>query len=288
MQKITKLVIPAAGSGTRFLPATKAIPKEMLPIVDKPIIQYVVEEAVESGIKDIIIVTGWHKRAVEDHFDRSLELERRLIEAEKEEQLKEIQRIATLANFIYVRQKGPYGNATPVLCAKEIVGNEPFAVLWGDEFIHASPPRLKQCIDVFYKYKNPVISGVRVSKKDVSRYGIGKIKPVKGNVYRLEGIVEKPTPEKAPSDIAVHGAYVLTPDIFPILEKLKPGKAGELWLPDAITALSKKRPVYACLIENGHYHDCGSKLDFIKANVLFGLEHPETKAELKKFLKELV
>jgi UTP--glucose-1-phosphate uridylyltransferase len=213
--KIKKLVIPAAGSGTRFLPATKAMPKEMLPIVDKPVIQYVVEEAVASGIEDILIVTGWHKRSIEDHFDYPFELEKRLEEAHKEKQLAEVRRIAQMANFFYVRQKGPYGNGTPVLCAKKFVGNEPFAVLWGDEFIHANPPRLKQCLDVFEKYGGPVLSGTQIKDKAaLSKYGIGKLKHVRDNVHLLKGIVEKPEPGKAPSDIAVHGAYVLTPEIF--------------------------------------------------------------------------
>src|SRR3989344_491820 len=208
--KITKAIIPAAGFGTRFLPQTKAMPKEMLPIVDKPVIQYVVEEIVNSGITQIIIITGWNKRSIEDHFDYPFELEKRLEQAGKEKQLNEVRRIADMANFIYVRQKGPYGNATPVLCAKNVIGNEPFAVLWGDEFIHATPPRLKQMIDVYEEYGQPVISGVRIkSKKDLSRYGIAKVKAVKDNVYQILEIVEKPDPENAPSDLAAIGAYIL-------------------------------------------------------------------------------
>lgn len=288
MQKIRKVIIPAAGTGTRFLPATKAMPKEMLPIVDKPVIQYVVEEAVASGIEDIIIVTGWHKRSIEDHFDYPFELEQRLKAAGKRKELREVRRIADMANFIYVRQKGPYGNGTPVLSAKKAIGDEPFAVLWGDEFIHARPPRLKQCIQAYEKLQGPVISGIRIAdKRELSKYGIGKLEPVRNNLYLLKGIVEKPKPGKAPSDIAVHGAYVLTPDIFPILEHLRPGRSGEIWLSDAVTALAKKRKVYACVIENGHYHDCGSKAAYLKAQISFGLEHPETKDELKAYIKSL-
>src|SRR3989338_9030622 len=189
--KIKKAVIPAAGFGTRFLPQTKAMPKEMLPIVDKPVIQYVVEEIVASGITDIVMITGWHKRSIEDHFDYHFELEKRLEEAGKEKELSEVRRIADMANFIYVRQIGPYGNATPVLCAKNVIGNEPFAVLWGDEFIYATPPRLKQMIDLYDEYGQPVISGVRIKEKeDLKRYGIADITPVKDNVYRINRIVE--------------------------------------------------------------------------------------------------
>lgn len=286
--KIRKVVIPAAGYGTRFLPATKAQPKEMLPVVDKPIIQYVVEEAVASGIEDVIIVTGWQKGSIEDHFDYPFELEKRLEESGKIKELREVRKIAKLANFIYIRQKGPYGNGTPVLCAKKIIGNEPFAVLWGDEFISAKPPRLKQLIKVFQKYKNPVISGVKIeNKKELSRYGIAKLKPVAKNIYRILSIVEKPPPDKAPSDIAVHGGYVFTPDIFSHLERIKPGKGGEVWLVDAILSLMEKRPIYACEIQNGRYYDTGSKLDYLKANIDFALKRKELREGLLEYLKKL-
>jgi len=204
MEKITKVVIPAAGWGTRFLPQTKATPKEMLPIVDKPAIQYVVEEAASSGIKNVIIVTGWQKRAIEDHFDRSLELERFLKEHHKTKELKQIQKIAKLANFIYIRQNGEnYGNAVPVLSAKSAVGDEPFAVLWGDEFIAAQPPRLAQMIEVYNKYGGAVISTVRLeTKEQISRYGIADIEPAEKGVFRIKKIVEKPSLEKAPSNLA--------------------------------------------------------------------------------------
>ena len=230
MKKVRKAVIPAAGFGTRFLPQTKAMPKEMLPIVDKPIIQYVVEEAVASGITDIIMVTGPGKRALEDHFSPNYELINMLKKQGKEDQAEEVKKIADMANFIFIRQKGPYGNGTPVLCAKEIIGNEPFAVMWGDEFIYSKPPRLKQCLDVFYKYGDPVISGIRVDKKEVSKYGIADVTHIEKNIYQIKSLVEKPSSEDTPSTLATHGCYVLTPDIFEELENLKPGKGGEIIL----------------------------------------------------------
>ena len=286
--KIRKAVIPAAGYGTRFLPMTKASPKEMLPIIDKPVIQYVVEEAVASGIEDIIIVTGYNKRAIEDHFDHALELENYLRERGKIEQLQEIQNIAEMANFIYVRQKGPYGNGTPILNVEAIIGNEPFAVLWGDEFIHSDPPRLKQMIEVFDKYHDPVISGVRIpNKADLSKYGIAKIKPVSDKVFEIEEIVEKPEPDDAPSDLATHGAYILTPDIFSALKNIKPGKGGEVWLTDGINALKKDHKIYAREIENSKYYDTGNKLEYLKANVDFGLKRDDIREDFREYLKSL-
>ncbi|MBI2616601.1 UTP--glucose-1-phosphate uridylyltransferase [Candidatus Gottesmanbacteria bacterium] len=286
--KIRKAVIPAAGFGTRFLPQTKAMPKEMLPIVDKPVIQYVVEEIVASGITDIVMITGWHKRSIEDHFDYPFELEKRLEEAGKEKQLAEVRRIAEMANFIYVRQKGPYGNATPVLCAKNVIGNEPFAVLWGDEFIHSKPPRLKQMIDVYAEYGKPVISGVRIKEKsDLSRYGIAKVKNVKDNVYELIDIFEKPDPDRAPSNLAAHGAYILPPEIFPIIENLKPGKGGELWLPEAIEQLKKIEKVLVCEIKDATYYDTGDKYEYLKTVIEFALQHPDVNGNFRKYLKSL-
>ena len=286
--KIRKAVIPAAGYGTRFLPMTKASPKEMLPIIDKPVIQYVVEEAVASGIEDIIIVTGYNKRAIEDHFDHCLELENYLEKTGKIEQLEEIRKIARLANFIYIRQKGPYGNGTPILNAEPIIGNEPFVVLWGDEFIYATPPRLKQMIDVFDKFKDPVISGVRIkNKKDLAKYGIAKIKPVEDKIFEIEEIVEKPEPDEAPSDLATHGAYILTPDIFDALRNIKPGKGGEIWLVDGINQLRNNHKIYAREIENAKYYDTGNKLEYLKANVDFGLQREDINGEFREYLKGL-
>ncbi len=287
---ITKAIIPAAGLGTRFLPATKAQPKEMLPVVDKPIIQYVVEEAVASGIKDIIVITSWQKRAIEDHFDRSPELEKVLAEKGKEKELKEIKRIAELANFIYIRQKGSrYGNAIPILSAESVIDNEPFVVLWGDEFIYAEPPRLKQMLDVYEKYKGAVISGVRIESKDsLSRYGIADLEPIEDGVSKIKKIVEKPLPQDAPSNLATHGAYILPPEIFGIIRNLKPGKDGEIWLVDAINELIKTGyPVYACEIKNSKYYDTGNKLEYLKTVVEFALRHPEFNGEFRDYLKSL-
>lgn len=288
-RKINKVIIPAAGFGTRFLPATKSMPKEMLPIVDKPIIQYVVEEAAASGVQDVIIVTGWHKRAIEDYFDYPFELEKRLEEAKKYKELEEVRRIAEMANFIYLRQKGPYGNATPVYCARHLISkNEDFAVMWGDEFIYAKPPRLAQMIEVYKKYGGAVISAVAVTREEVSRYGIAAVEPIKDNVYQIKKIVEKPTPDKAPSNLAAHGAYILPDKIFPIIQDLKPGRGGELWLAEAIDTLIKNGyPVYACEIKNGRYYDTGNKLEYLKANIDFSLRHKDLAPGLKKYLKSL-
>jgi UTP--glucose-1-phosphate uridylyltransferase len=290
MKKIRKVVIPAAGFGTRFLPQTKAMPKEMLPVVDKPVIQYVVEEAVNSGIEDVIIVTGSAKRAIEDHFDLpNSELLKNLQESGKIEFIREITKLAEMANFIYIRQKGPYGNGTPILSAEPAIEDEPFAVLWGDEFIYATPPRLKQMIDVYEKYGGIVISGVRIEKKeDLKRYGIANITPVEGNVYKINEIVEKPEPDLAPSNLATHGGYILPPEIFEALRGLKPGKGGEVWLIDAINLLqSKGVPVYAVEIENAKYYDTGNKLEYMKTVVELGLKHPDINGEFKQFLKDL-
>ncbi|HYV33328.1 MAG TPA: UTP--glucose-1-phosphate uridylyltransferase GalU [Candidatus Limnocylindria bacterium] len=286
-QKIRKAIIPAAGFGTRFLPATKAMPKEMLPIVDKPIIQYVVEEAVASGIEDIIIVTGWHKRSIEDHFDYPFELEKRLLEAGKEAQAEEVRHIAEMANFIYVRQKGPYGNGTPILNAQSVIGNEPFAILWGDEFIYSNPPRLKQMIDVYDKYGFANISAVRVPENSVNKYGIADVSDVEKGVYKINKIVEKPSVGKAPSNLATHGAYIMPPRLFEILSETKIGKNGELWLVDAISQLAKEEEVYAVEIQNGKYYDTGNKLEYLKAVVEFGLLHKELSKEFGEYLKTL-
>jgi len=290
MQKITKAVIPAAGFGTRFLPQTKAMPKEMLPIVDKPVIQYVVEEAVESGIKDVVIVTGSSKRAIEDHFDMpNADLVNNLIKSGKQEMLNEITRIAEMANFIYIRQKGLYGNGTPVLSAESVIGNESFAVLWGDEFISSNPPRLAQMMKVWEKYGGVVISGVRIESKDrLSKYGIAELEPVEDKIFKIKRIVEKPVPDEAPSNLATHGAYILPPSIFPALRGLKPTKGGEIWLTDAINVLREQGvPVYACEIENGIYYDTGSKLEYLKTVVEFALKHKDLNGEFREYLKSL-
>lgn len=288
--EIRKVVIPAAGWGTRFLPQTKAIPKEMLPIIDKPTIQYVIEEAVVSGIKNVIIITGWQKRAIEDHFDRSLELERHLESKGEIKKLNQIKEIAKLAHFIYIRQNREYyGNAIPVLAAQPAVGNETFAVIWGDEFIMAEPPRLAQMIEVYKKYGGAVISAVRIKTKDhLSRYGIADLEPIEKNIFKIKKIVEKPLPEEAPSNLATHGAYILPPEIFEVIKSLKPGKSGEIWLVDAINELIKRDfPVYGCEIKNAKYYDTGNKLEYLKTVVDFALRHPEFGDEFKEYLKNL-
>jgi len=287
MQKIRKAIIPVAGYGTRFLPVTKAQPKEMLPVVDKPTIQYLVEEAVQSGITDIIIVTSWNKRAVEDHFDNSWELESWLRKNHQEKLLNEIRNVATLANFIFIRQKGPYGNGTAVLNAKHLIGNEPFAVIWGDDLIiNQKWPRLKQLMAVYEKYQDPVLTAYQVDRQGTKKYGIIDGLEIEKDIYQVKKIIEKPGPEKAPSLIASLGGYILTPDIFAALEQTPLGKDKELWLVDAIFRLSKKRAIYAKKIQ-GVYYDVGSKLGWLKANVEVALKHQELSKEFKKYLKNL-
>ena len=289
MKKITKVVIPAAGFGTRFLPQTKAMPKEMLPIVDKPVIQYVVEEAVESGIEDVIIVTGYSKRAIEDHFDTpNAELVKNLEQGKKLKMLEELRAISDLANFIYIRQKGPYGNATPIKSAKHVVEDEPFLVLWGDEFVIADPPRAKQLIDAYYKYEATILGGVITNKEeDTARYGYVKGKNLGNGVWKVERVIEKPGLKDAPSNLAIVANYLLTPDIFPILESQKPGKGGEYYLPEALDILASKHPVYAIEIQNGKYYDTGNKFEYMKTVVERALDHPEINGEFRKFLKNL-
>jgi UTP--glucose-1-phosphate uridylyltransferase len=288
--EIKKVVIPAAGWGTRFLPQVKAMPKEMLPVVDKPVIQYVVEEAVTSGIKDVIIITGWQKRAIEDHFDRSFELEKYLESIGKTKELNQIREIAKLANFIYIRQKNErYGNAIPILMAEPAIGNEFFAVLWGDEFIISQPPRLAQMLEVYKKYKGAVISAVELETEDqFSRYGIPIIEPVDTNIFKIKKIIEKPGSKDAPSKFASHGGYILPPEIFEIIKNLKPGKGGEIWLVEAINELIRKDfPVYGCKIKNGEYYDTGNKIEYLKTVIEFAIHHPEFGNEFKNYLKKL-
>lgn len=289
MKKVTKVVIPAAGFGTRFLPQTKAMPKEMLPVVDKPVIQYVVEEAVQSGIEDVIIVTGYSKRAIEDHFDApNAELVRNLEHGNKLHLLEEIKRISEMANFIYIRQKGPYGNATPIKSAQHIIGNCPFLVLWGDDFVWAKPPRAKQLIDAFYKYEATILCGITTDKKsDAERYAYVKGKNLGNGVWKVEKLIEKPGIGNAPSNLAIVSGYLLTPDIFPILNEQKPGRDGEYYLPEAIDLLAKKHPVYAIEIQNGKYYDTGNKFEYMKTVVEFAIQHTEINGDFKTFLKSL-
>jgi len=283
--QVKKAVISAAGIGSRFLPWTKAMPKEMLPIVDKPVIQYIVEECVGAGIEQIIIVTDSRKRAIEDHFDFAPQLEHQLKKAGKKRALAEVRKIAKMADFVYVRQKGPYGNATPVLAAKSLVDNEPFVTLWGDQFFWATPSRLKQCLAAFKKYQCPLFSALKVDDYQKKTSGIGKIEDFEDNIYLLEKIVEKPGPDKAPSDLMVSGVYLFTPDIFPILEKLKPGRDNELWLVDAINELCQKRQCLAVEILGGQFYDTGNKLAYHKTVVDFMLRDGEIGKEMKIYLK---
>lgn len=287
MLKIRKAVIPVAGLGTRFLPATKAQPKEMLTLVDKPIIQYIVEEAVLSGIEEIIFVTSANKRAIEDHFDRNFELEYRLRQKGKKSDLVDILKISDMAKFIYVRQKTPNGLGHAVLTARELIGDEPFAVILGDDVIDSKIPAIKQLMGVHEKYGDIVLAVTPVSKNETDKYGI--IDPIKldANTLEIKKLVEKPKPDKAPSNLAVTGRYILTPEIFDFLAKQKPGAGKEIQLTDAIARYIKQRAAYACLYD-GDYYDCGNKLEFIKAIVNFGLKRPEYKNSLKKYLRKLV
>lgn len=289
MKKVTKVIIPAAGFGTRFLPQTKAMPKEMLPIVDKPVIQYVVEEAVNAGIEDIIIVTGYTKRAIEDHFDiPNAELVNNLIQGKKLSLLEEVKKISEIANFIYIRQKGPYGNATPIKSAQHLVDDEPFLVLWGDDFVYANPPRAKQLVDAFYKYRTTILCGIKTNKKeDTERYAFVQGEEIEKDVWRVKRLIEKPGIKNAPSNLAIVSGYVLTPDIFSILNVQKPGKGGEYYLPEAIDILAQHHPVYAIEIKNGKYYDTGNKFEYLKTVVEFGLRHPDINSDFRQYLKNL-
>ena len=283
---IRKAVFPAAGLGTRFLPATKAQPKEMLPLVDKPIIQYGVEEAVASGVDNIILVTGRGKNAIEDHFDVSVELETFLEARGKKELLAEIRKISNLINFAYVRQGEPLGLGHAVLVTKALVGDEPFAVILGDDVIDANPPALRQMIDVFQEVNGPVLAIERVPREDVSSYGIIDAEEIKPGVYRIKDLVEKPTRDEAPSDLAIIGRYILTPDIFGALEATVSDRTGEIQLTNGLRRLLKSRPLYGCQID-GVRHDTGNKLGFLKAVVYFALRRPDLAENFRRYLKDI-
>ncbi len=286
---VRKAVFPAAGLGTRFLPATKAQPKEMLPLVDKPIIQYGVEEAVASGIDNIILVTGRGKNAIEDHFDVSVELESFLEARGKHDQLDEIRKISNMINFAYVRQGEPLGLGHAVLVARELVGNEPFAVILGDDVIDASPPAMKQLIDVFERVGGPVLAVERVQPEEVSSYGVIDVDPsarLGDGIYRVRDLVEKPARDEAPSNLAIIGRYVLTPDIFPALAAIKSDRTGEIQLTNGLRELLKSRPIYACEVK-GVRHDTGNKLGFLKAVVYFALRRPDLAEKFAEYLASL-
>jgi UTP--glucose-1-phosphate uridylyltransferase len=288
---VRKAVFPAAGLGTRFLPATKAQPKEMLPLVDKPTIQYVVEEAVASGLSEIIIVTGRNKRAIEDHFDAAFELEYYLNDRGKMEELAQIKTISELASVCYVRQKEPLGLGHAILCARTLVGDEPFAVFLGDDIIGgASTPCMRQLLDVFDHYGGPVIAVERVPRERISQYGIMAGRPVAcpngARVYEITEMVEKPRADEAPSDLAIIGRYVLTPDLFAVLAETVPDRRGEIQLTDGLRRLRERRPMYAVEFEGKRY-DTGDKLGFLKATVEFALARPDLADEFRAYLKSL-
>jgi UTP--glucose-1-phosphate uridylyltransferase len=280
---IRKAVFPAAGLGTRFLPATKAQPKEMLPLVDTPIIQYGVEEALASGVDNIILVTGRGKNAIEDHFDVSVELETFLEARGKKELLAQIRKISNLINFAYVRQGEPLGLGHAVLVTRNLVGDEPFAVILGDDVIDAKPPALRQMIDVFDEVNGPVLAIERVPKSDVSSYGIIDAEEIKPGVYKIRDLVEKPPVDEAPSDLAIIGRYILTPDIFPALAATATDRTGEIQLTNGLRHLLKSRPIYGCRID-GVRHDTGNKLGFLKAVVYFALRRPDLAEAFRDYL----
>jgi len=284
--KLRKAVIPAAGLGTRFLPATKAQPKEMLPIVDKPTIQYIIEEAASAGVEDIIIVTGRSKRSIEDHFDRSIELEMELEKAGKADWLEMVKSIPEIANIHFIRQKQPLGLGHAVLTASHFIGEEPFAVLLGDDVVVSKKPVLQQMVEVFNEYKTSILGVQEVAEDAVSRYGIVDCRHVDNDVYKVRDLVEKPKKENAPSNIAILGRYILTPAIFRYLENQTPGAGGEIQLTDSLKRLSKDEAMYAYVFK-GHRYDVGTKIGFLQANIEFALRNPETSEDLKNYLQTL-
>ena len=284
--KVRKAIIPAAGLGTRFLPATKAQPKEMLPIVDKPTIQYIIEEAVASGIEEIIIVTGRNKRSIEDHFDKSIELELELERGNKQELLTMVKEISDMANIYYIRQKEPRGLGHAILTAKHFVGNEPFAVLLGDDVVVSKKPCLLQMMDVFSEYKTSIIGVQEVAHEVVNKYGIVDCENIEDRVYKVHDLVEKPRIEDAPSNIAILGRYIITPSIFSYLETQDAGTGGEIQLTDALKRLSADEAMYAYAFK-GHRYDVGTKCGFLQANLEFALRNPETKDEMLAYINNL-
>jgi len=285
--KVRKAIIPAAGLGTRFLPATKAMPKEMLPIVDKPTIQYIVEEAVASGIEDIIIVTGKGKRAIEDHFDNNFELEQNLLQKGKIELLSEVQKTSKMADIHYIRQKEPRGLGHAVWCARKFIGNEPFAVLLGDDIVSAKKPCIQQLMELYEKYHSTIIGVQPVNKNEVHRYGIVDGISLDDQVRLVERLVEKPKVEEAPSNLAILGRYILSPAIFDILDEQEPGAGGEIQLTDAISKLTETEKVYAYHFDGVRY-DVGEKLGYIKTTISYALEREDIKTELLHFLEQII
>lgn len=285
--KVRKAIIPAAGLGTRFLPATKAQPKEMLPIVDKPTLQYIIEEAVDSGIEEILIITGRNKKSIEDHFDRSIELELELEKAGKNELLDEVRKISDMVNIHYIRQKEPKGLGHAIHCAKSFIGNEPFAVLLGDDIVYSEKPCLKQMIEIYDEYKTTILGVQEVPNEDVNKYGIVDCKLIEDRVYKVKGLVEKPSLTDAPSNIAILGRYIINPAIFEILENTSPGKGGEIQLTDGLKTLAQKEAMYAYNFI-GQRYDVGDKQGFLKATVEFALRREDIKDAFLDYLTVLV
>jgi UTP--glucose-1-phosphate uridylyltransferase len=287
MTKVRKAVIPAAGLGTRFLPATKSQPKEMVPVIDKPTIQYVVEEAVGAGITDILVITGRGKRAIEDHFDRNFELEYYLEEGKKHEELEQVQAISEMADIHYIRQRDPLGLGHAVSVARQHVGSEPFAVLLGDDIMVDDSRLLRSMLDVYERYGRSVVAVLEVAREDIKNYGCVTPETMEENLVRVRSIVEKPKPQDAPSNLAVIGRYVFTPEIFDALDRITPGAGGELQLTDAIGLLLETQTVFGYSFETGRY-DIGKKIDFLRATVELALDRPDLGDEFKAFLADLV
>ncbi|HEV7865481.1 MAG TPA: UTP--glucose-1-phosphate uridylyltransferase GalU [Acidimicrobiia bacterium] len=287
MTRVRKAVIPAAGLGTRFLPATKSQPKEMLPVIDKPTIQYVVEEAVAAGITDILVITGRGKRAIEDHFDRNFELEFYLEEGKKNEELEEVQAISEMADIHYIRQRDPLGLGHAVSVARQHVGSEPFAVLLGDDIMVDDAKLLRSMLDCYERYGRSVVAVLEVAREEIKNYGCVSPEAMEENLVRIRSIVEKPKPEDAPSNLAVIGRYVFTPEIFDALDRITPGAGGELQLTDAIALLMKSQTVYGLVFETGRY-DIGKKIDYLRATVELALDRPDLGEEFRAFLADLV
>lgn len=284
---VKKAIIPAAGLGTRFLPATKSQPKEMLPIVDKPTLQYIIEEAINSGIEEILIITGRNKKSIEDHFDKSVELELELQQKGKTEMLEMVQEISNMVNIHYIRQKEPKGLGHAIHCAKSFIGDEPFAVLLGDDIVDSDTPCLKQLIDAYDEYKTSILGVQEVAKEDTDKYGILDCKYIEDRVYKVKDMVEKPNVEEAPSNIAILGRYIITPAIFEILENQAPGKGGEIQLTDALKTLAQHEAIYAYNFE-GRRYDVGDKLGFLEATIDFALKRDNLKDGLMNYMKNVV
>ena len=287
MSRVKKAIIPAAGLGTRFLPATKAQPKEMLPIVDKPTLQYIVEEAIDSGIEEILVITGRNKKSIEDHFDKSVELELELEKSGKQEMLDMVRHISDMVNIQYIRQKEPRGLGHAVLCAKSFIGNEPFAVILGDDIVDSEKPCLKQLIDIYNEYNTTILGVQQVKREDVNKYGIVNGKQIDEKLHLIKDLVEKPDIENAPSNIAILGRYILKPEIFDVLENQKPGKNNVIQLTDALKTLSETQAMYAYEFDGKRY-DVGEKFGFLQATVEFALKNKELEEQFLNYLKNLV